>query len=413
MIRLDDVTVSFGDATVLDGVSLSVDDGTFVGLVGPNGAGKTTLLRTVSAALTPDSGAVTVAGDPIHRLGSKAASRRVAVVPQDTTVSFSFAVREVVAMGRTPHRGRFEPSTREDGDVVDDALGRVGATHLARRRIDELSGGERQKVVVARALAQETPVLLLDEPTASLDVNHQVETLELVTDLVADGKTVVAAIHDLSLAARYCDELALLGDGGLVSVGPPEDVLTRDRLAASFDAQTALTRNPVTDSLTVTAVARQQETVDRRVHLVGSGPTAARTLERLVGTDARVTVGPVAPGDALAEAARLLDVPVEHRAPQEPADAASLTDARARMDRADVVIVAAPALAVGDSGLFDALMDCDPLVVVDDEDRWDDHVPPASTDRAADLRRHGVRADPGEVVEAVARVRRRVEAADD
>ncbi|WP_440990217.1 heme ABC transporter ATP-binding protein [Haloarchaeobius baliensis] len=412
MINLDSVSVSFGDATVLDDVSLTVEPGTFLGLVGPNGAGKTTLLRTVSGALSPDSGTVELDGDRLADLGSKATSRRVAVVPQDTTVSFGFTARDVVAMGRTPHRGRFEPSTRGDRQAVDDAIARVDAEHLADRRIDELSGGERQTVTIARALAQETPVLLLDEPTASLDINHQVETLELVADLVAGGKTVVAAIHDLSLAARYCDQLALLADGDIVATGLPESVLTQDRLAESFDARTVLRRDPVTESLGVTALARQPETVDRTVHLVGSGSVAARTLERLVGADAQVTVGPVPPGDSLGETADLLGVDTIERYPHEPLDDATLSAAREAVDRAAVVAVANPALVAGDDRVYGLLQDRSPMVVVEESTDHQTAPDPAAA-RAQTLRRRGETTDVRGVVDAVARARRLVEAADD
>ncbi|MFD1645224.1 ATP-binding cassette domain-containing protein [Haloarchaeobius litoreus] len=412
MIDIDSVSVSFGDATVLDDVSLAVEPGTFLGLVGPNGAGKTTLLRTVSGALEPDAGTVSLDGDRLDGLGSKAASRRVAVVPQDTTVSFGFTARDVVAMGRTPHRGRFEPSSREDSRAVDEAFARVGAEHLADRRIDELSGGERQTVTIARALAQETPILLLDEPTASLDINHQVETLELVAALVADGKTVVAAIHDLSLAARYCDELALLADGDIVATGLPESVLTRERLAESFDARTVLRRDPVTESLGVTTLARQPEAVDRSVHLVGSGSTAARTLERLVGADASVTVGPVAPGDALAETADLLGVETIERYPHEPLDDVTLAAAREAVDRAAVVAVANPALVAGEDEVYELLEGRSPMVVVDGAD-GDQRTPDRAASRAETLRRRGETTDVRGVVDAVARARRLVEAADD
>jgi iron complex transport system ATP-binding protein len=412
VIDIDSLSVSFGDATVLDDVSLSVESGTLLGLVGPNGAGKTTLLRAVSGALSPDSGDVTLDGDRLDELGSKAASRRVAVVPQDTTVSFGFTARDVVAMGRTPHRGRFEPSSREDGRAVDDALARVDGEHLADRRIDELSGGERQTVTIARALAQETPILLLDEPTASLDVNHQVETLELVADLVADGKTVVAAIHDLSLAARYCDELALLADGDIVATGLPESVLTRERLADSFDARTVLRRDPVTESLGVTTLARQPDAVERSVHLVGSGSVAARTLERLVGADASVTVGPVSPGDALAETADLLGVETIDRYPHEPVDDATLSAAREAIDRAAVVAVANPALVTGDDRVFELLDGRSPMVVVEAEGDTQ-RAPNRAESRAETLRRRAETTDGRGVVDAVARARRLVEAADD
>jgi iron complex transport system ATP-binding protein len=261
-IDVEGVSVTLGGARVLDSVSLSVSPGSFVGLVGPNGAGKTTLLRTINATLSPESGTVRVGDTDVHELSSRGVGRRVATVPQDTAVSFDFTVRQVVEMGRHPHRPRF--GADPDPEAVDRALERTGTERLAERSIGGVSGGERQRAVIARALAQDAPAMVLDEPTASLDVNHQVETLDLVADLVEDGHTAIAAIHDLNLAARYCDELALVADGELVAHDEPRDVLTEDRLAETFDADAVVADHPVTGSPLVTALGSRQETARAR-----------------------------------------------------------------------------------------------------------------------------------------------------
>ena len=210
MLSVEGVSVALGGSTVLSDVTASAERGRFVGLVGPNGAGKTTLLRAITGALTPDAGQVRIDGQVVADLASKAASRLVASVPQDTSLSFDFDVRETVAMGRTPYVSRFGRRTSEDRDAVESAMARTDVADFADRSVTSLSGGERQRVLLARALAQDTPLLLLDEPTASLDIAHQIRTLELVRRLVDDGTTVVAAIHDLNLAARFCDRLVLL-----------------------------------------------------------------------------------------------------------------------------------------------------------------------------------------------------------
>ncbi|WP_435553174.1 heme ABC transporter ATP-binding protein, partial [Natrinema sp. CGMCC1.2065] len=282
-ISITDCSLSFGDLAVLENVSLTIEPGEFVGFVGPNGAGKTTLLRLISGALAPDSGSIAIDGTDVHGLSSRASSRLVSVVPQDTTLSFSFPVRDVVEMGRHPHRSRFSSATPADRAAVERALERTRTAELADRPIDEVSGGQRQRVVLARAIAQETPVMLLDEPTASLDINHQVETLELVRELVAEGRTVVAAIHDLELAARYCDRLVLLADGRVAADGPPSSVLTREALADSFDANAVVTPSPVTGTETVTAFAADREAgpLPDRVHVLGTGTAAAGVIARL------------------------------------------------------------------------------------------------------------------------------------
>lgn len=255
MIEIDNLELGFAGTDVLTGVSLTVDQGEMLGLVGPNGAGKTTLLRTINGYLHPDGGTVRLAGDPVQSLSADAIGRRVATVPQEGTFAFEFPVRDIVAMGRTPHQSRFSTMTHEDRAKVQQALDRTETADLADRQVSELSGGQRQRVLLARALAQSTPALLLDEPTANLDINHQVQTLSLVSQLTSDGKTIVAAIHDLELAARFCDRVALLTDGQIGAVGPPADVLTPERLEDAFGIETAVGTNTATGTPTVTALA--------------------------------------------------------------------------------------------------------------------------------------------------------------
>jgi len=310
MIRVEDLVVTLGGRRVLDGVSMAVDEGEFVGLVGANGAGKTTLLRCLAGVFSPDGGVVTVDGDAVDGLRARESSRRIAVVPQDTTLAFDFSVRDVVDMGRTPHRGRFERASREDRDAVEQAMERTDVARFADDSIQAVSGGERQRVVLARALAQEAPVLVLDEPTASLDVNHQIRTLDLVSDLVADGRTAVAAIHDLSLAARYCDRLVLLADGGVVAAGPPARVLERTTVADAFDADAAVVDDPVTGTPAVTPLSDPGWTLDAHVHVLGTGAQAGRAVTTLAAAGATVTAGPVPEGDAVATAATGVDAAV-------------------------------------------------------------------------------------------------------
>ncbi len=368
-ISVADCSLAFGDLEVLEEISLTIEPGEFVGLVGPNGAGKTTLLRAISGALEPDSGTVTIDGVDVHDVSSRRSSRLVSVVPQDTTLSFSFPVRDVVEMGRHPHRSRFSSPTSEDRDAVEHALERTRTAELADRPIDEISGGQRQRVVLARAIAQSTPVMLLDEPTASLDVNHQVETLELVRDLVDEGRTVVAAIHDLDLAARYCDRLVMLADGRVAEDGAPSTVLTSETLADSFDANAVVTPNPVTGSETVTALAdareNERESLPDRVHVLGTGAAAAGVVARLEAAGVEVTLGPVSSGDAAAETARSLGIaaletePFAHLSSDDRAEGARL------VREADVTVLADLVLGAGNQTMLDALESAEALAVVE------------------------------------------------
>ncbi|MFA9504544.1 ATP-binding cassette domain-containing protein [Natrinema sp. H-ect1] len=366
-ISITDCSQSFGDLAVLENVSLTIEPGEFVGFVGPNGAGKTTLLRLISGALEPDSGAIEIDRTDVHGLSSRASSRLVSVVPQDTTLSFSFPVRDVVEMGRHPHRSRFSSATPKDRATVERALERTRTAELADRPIDEVSGGQRQRVVLARAIAQETPVMLLDEPTASLDVNHQVETLELVRELVEGGRTVVAAIHDLELAARYCDRLVLLADGRVAADGPPSSVLTREALADSFDANAVVTPSPVTGTETVTAFAADREAgpLPDRVHVLGTGTAAAGVIARLEAAGVGVSIGPVSSGDAAAETARSLGVETVETEPFARPSNAELESVESLIRAADATVLADFVVGAGTQSLLDPLDETDALVLVE------------------------------------------------
>ncbi|WP_018258198.1 ATP-binding cassette domain-containing protein [Halomicrobium katesii] len=362
MIEVESVDVSLGDTEILRDVSLRVPAGEFVGLVGPNGAGKTTLLRTVNGAIDPDAGRVLVDGDRMSDLSSRAGSRRVATVPQDTGTRFAFSVEDVVAMGRTPHRSRF--GSDDGGDAVERALERTSIASFRDRRISTLSGGERQRVFVARAIAQEAPALVLDEPTASLDVNHATRTLSLVCELVADDRAVLGAIHDLEAAARFCDRLVMLADGEVVASGAPADVLTADALATSFDMESVVTRNPVTGAPTVTPLS---DTGDERrsVHVLGGGRVGAAVVARLHAAGFEVTAGPVPEGDELLGVSERLDVPTETVPPMSALDGSTLAATGERIDDADVTVLADLTLTP-DGGLLDLAAEAGRTVVVEE-----------------------------------------------
>ncbi len=236
---------------VLTGVDFALDLGELVAIVGPNGAGKSTLLHVLLGILPGAGGTVTVEGRPLTDLSRKAIARSMAFVPQSARADFAFTVRELVAMGRTPHLGRFRPPGAEDVLAVDRALALTETEPLADRYVSDLSGGERQRVHVARAIAQSTPVLLLDEPTSNLDVQHQLQLLELVRRLVSGGKGAAIAIHDLSLAARYADRVVILAEGQVALSGKPEDVFTEETLRRYFRIIARVERDPVTGRVVV------------------------------------------------------------------------------------------------------------------------------------------------------------------
>lgn len=232
MISTHHVSFAYAMIPVLDDVTMHVDDGEVVGLIGPNGSGKTTLLQTLYGALVPSSGHVDIDGIRVRSLAAAERARRIMVVSQEGTPELPIDVSDMVLLGRAPRRSMFQPYTREDHRIAAAALRRVNARDLADRSFTTLSGGEKQRVLVARALAQEADHLLLDEPTNHLDIRYQHEILALVAALRI---TTVVVLHDLNLAARYCDRLVLLHHGRMVTSGTPDDVLRPDVIEPVYD----------------------------------------------------------------------------------------------------------------------------------------------------------------------------------
>jgi len=246
-LEFNQVSFSYLNGDVLHNVSLTIKPGEMVGLLGPNGSGKTTLLKIASGVLKPVSGEVRHDGLTLSKLKRKVIARQVAVVPQQFSVPFAFTTTEVVMLGRIPFIKPFAGESPVDQEAVSRALDMVDINTLAKRRFDELSGGEQQKVVLAMALAQQPKMLLLDEPTVHLDITHQVEIPELVRSLNREqGITVVAAMHDLNLAALYFDRLTILKNGQLQADGPPIQVLTEEMIMKVFSASVKVEQHPIT-----------------------------------------------------------------------------------------------------------------------------------------------------------------------
>jgi iron complex transport system ATP-binding protein len=235
-LALDAVTVELGGRRVVDRVSTAVGRGEWVTLIGPNGAGKSTLLRAV-AGLVRFGGSIALGGDEVSRLSQRELARRVAFVPQSPLLPPGMRVREYVLLGRTPHVGPFGHESVRDLEAAQRALERLDLAPFAARRLATLSGGEQQRAVLARALAQDAPLLLLDEPTTALDLGRQQQALELVAGLrVQDGLTVVSAMHELTLAAQYADRLLLLSAGELVASGPAGEIVTEELISTHYGA---------------------------------------------------------------------------------------------------------------------------------------------------------------------------------
>ncbi|HIW98641.1 MAG TPA: ABC transporter ATP-binding protein [Candidatus Nesterenkonia stercoripullorum] len=244
-LLVDEAALGYQDRVVCSEVSLEIPDGCFTVIVGPNACGKSTLLKSLTRLLTPRSGAVLLDGKSLHALPTKHIARQVGLLPQGPTAPDGIRVVDLVARGRYPHQSLFTPWSPEDQEAVSEAMEATGVHHLSGRMADELSGGQRQRVWMAVALAQQTPILLLDEPTTYLDLSHQVELLELCRDLNrSKGHTLVAVLHDLNQAARYADHIVAMHEGAVVATGTPDEVITEELASEVFGLDARIMPDP-------------------------------------------------------------------------------------------------------------------------------------------------------------------------
>lgn len=270
-LRGERLSAGYESRQVLDGVDLAIPEGKLTVLLGPNGSGKSTLLKTLARTLKPSTGRVLLDGEDIHRSSTREVAQRLGILPQGPTAPEGLTVRQLVAMGRFPHQRLWRQNRDEDERAVEEAMAFTHVTEFAERSIDALSGGQRQRCWIAMVLAQDTDLILLDEPTTFLDLKVQVDLLELLTRLAHErGRTLLLVLHDLNLAAAYADELVMMRDGRILECGSPEDVFTSDNLKKVFELDASVIRDPHSGSLVcVPCLQHRQPRVE---------PTATPTL---------------------------------------------------------------------------------------------------------------------------------------
>ncbi len=310
-------TFSYEAREVLRDITFTVPAGSFVGIIGPNGSGKSTLLKGLAATLSPKGGIILLDGRELSGWNNRELARHLAVVPQDTTADFDFTVEEVVLMGRSPYLSRWQVESLADLAIAAEAMELTGTLELRHRPITHLSGGERQRVFIARALAQKTPVLLLDEPTSHLDINHQVEVLNLFRRLNHQGVTVIAVFHDLNLAAQYCSQVILLCQGRIYACGTVQDIFTTETIRAVYRTEVLVGQHPITGVPQVTLLGKKTNPASDslKVHVIGGGGAAAPLLSRLVSLGWRVSAGVLNKGDTDWHLSRVLGVTMAEEDP--------------------------------------------------------------------------------------------------
>lgn len=353
LLFLDGVSAGYGPRPALRAVDLLVEAGEVVGLIGPNGSGKTSAIRVASRTLRPDAGTVLVDGRDPYGMRSREAARLVAVVPQEVAATFAFTALEVVLMGRSPYLSALGGGSPEDYRRAREAMEVAGVHHLGDRSIDELSGGEKQRVLLAQALAQDAPVLLLDEPTTHLDLRHVVAILAAVRTLAREGRAILAVFHDLNLAAGVCDRIVALDGGRVVAEGGPHEVLTPGFIRAVYGVEAEVLPHAATGRPTVLLAGGHRPAVLPglpRAHVVGGAGRGAPVMRALAERGFEVTTGVLHGTDTDAEVAERLNLERVTVPPFSAVDEVAEADAEALMGRAAVVVVADAPYGPGNVG---------------------------------------------------------------
>jgi iron complex transport system ATP-binding protein len=256
-IDVKEISFRYAQQWVIEDLSFRVEVGEFCGIIGPNGSGKTTLLKILYGLINPQRGGVFIDGGELSRMKRPDIAKKIAVVPQETQISFPFTSFEVVLMGRSPYLGRLQFEGRDDFEIAERAMRLTDTLHFSRRPINELSGGERQRIFIARALAQEPEIILLDEPTSNLDISHQVEFYDLISRLNREKNlTILTVSHDINLASEYCRKIILLKEGRIFKMGSPREVVAEEYIRQVYGNRVLVDENPVTGSPRITLLRR-------------------------------------------------------------------------------------------------------------------------------------------------------------
>ncbi len=345
MLKLEDINFSYEKQKILHKINFHLKENEFIGIIGPNGSGKSTLLKNISKLLSPDSGYIYLDKGLLNEYSYKELARKMAVVPQDTEINFNFSVYDLVMMGRNPYQDRWGRVTETDKNKVEEALELTDTKKFKDKSIQKLSGGERQRVIIARAIVQEPELLLLDEPTASLDINYQRNIFDLISDLNDELEmSVLAVSHDLNLISQYCERLILLSNGNIHTMGKVEEVITKENISEVYNTEVDIKYNPMTERPYVIIVPRKKNSQKRRennfkVHLICGGGTGKDIMNILNDLNIKVSCGVLNRGDSDWEEAKRLNYEVVEIPPFAPIDENAVEKNKKRIGNSDLIIV--------------------------------------------------------------------------
>lgn len=343
IIRLEGIWFQYPGREIFADLNFSLEQGEILGLIGPNSSGKTTLLKIMDGLLHPQKGKVLLNDRDLHSFSRREIARQIAVVPQEVDVPFSFTVAEIVLMGRAPYLKRLGWEKAQDLRIAQEAMALTDVAGLENRFFWELSQGEKQRVLIARALAQEAEVVLMDEPTSHLDLNHQIEVNELIQRLNFEKKlTVLHISHDLNLAAEFSNRLTLLHQGAVFAAGKPEEVLTEENIRQVYEMEVMIEKNPFSGAPRVMAIGSRLKSIQperKTIHLICGEGSGANSARRLLLRGYRVSLGVINIGDTDQKIGQILNLPMALEEPFSPISARAFQENQKLVSQADLVVV--------------------------------------------------------------------------
>jgi len=364
MLKTDNIEFRYNKKNILKGIDLQINKGSFIGIIGPNASGKSTLLKNISRTLIADKGTVYLDKKILNEYSSLELAKKMAVVPQNTEISFNFNVYDIIMMGRHPYQKRWSGLNEEDKKIVKEVMVVTDTLKLKNKLINELSGGERQRVIIARALAQKPDILLLDEPTSNLDINYQGEIYDLLKYLNQEFKlTIITVSHDLNLTAQYCEELLLLKEGEIFAAGSAAKVLTEENIKKVYKAEVLIKMNPISEKPFVTVIPeannkfKKERYKDFKIHVIAGGGTAQNFLYKLDNAGYPISIGVLNVGDADWQVAKELGIEIVEAPPFIDISKQAIEKNRKLIQKSDLVILSDLPFGHGNLANLEILLD--------------------------------------------------------
>lgn len=350
-IEINNLEFGYENSLILKGITFEVKYGEFLSIIGPNGSGKSTLLKTLNRLYTIKNGSIQIEGKDINEYKSRDLAKKIALVPQDTTLDYDFSVEDVVMMGRHPYKGRFEKEDKDDMGIVYEAMEMTNTLQLKDRLITEISGGERQRVFIAKALAQNTSIIFLDEPTSHLDINHQMDILNLLKFLNKErGITIVLVIHDINMAARYSDEIILLNHGKIQGKGNPDIVITNENIERAYNLKVVIEKSKYTNTPYLVPLEIKPR-VDlesvKKIHIISGGGSGQEVINKLYYEGHKLSLGVLNVGDSDWSLGKSLRLSIIEEAPFTGISEKAYTKNIEKIKKADIIVITKVPIGTG------------------------------------------------------------------